>query len=148
MKVYLLKDVPQVGIAGEMLKVSDGYGMNFLLPRKLAVKVTPQNESFYSSKVKTVKDRKKAIATETSMHAEKIKGLVVTVKRPSHDDDQLYAAISPKEVVDALAEHGIKISKSQVQFDKNIKKKGTFDVTIKLSSRLKPTLKLKVVGEN
>lgn len=52
MKVYLLKDVPKIGLAGELLKVADGFGQNFLVPRKLAVEVTPQNESFYKEREK------------------------------------------------------------------------------------------------
>jgi large subunit ribosomal protein L9 len=147
MKVYLLKNVPQVGIAGEILKVSDGFGMNYLIPRNLAVKVTEENESFYQNKVKVVENRKEAVATETSMLAERIKGLTLTIKHKIHDDDRLYASIAPSEIVDLLNEQGIKISKSQVELDKSIKKKGTYDVTIKLSSRLKPVFKLKVVGE-
>ena len=81
------------------------------------------------------------------MLAEKIKGLTLTIKHKIHDDDRLYASIAPSEIVDLLNEQGIKISKSQVELDKSIKKKGTYDVTIKLSSRLKPVFKLKVVGE-
>ena len=46
MKVFLLTDVDRVGFSGELLKVSDGYAKNFLLPRKLAIQITPQNEPF------------------------------------------------------------------------------------------------------
>ena len=67
-----------------------------------------------------------------------------------HDDGKLYASISPQEVVDALAAERISIRKSQVEFDKPIKAKGTYDdvITITLSTSLKPKLKqLKVVPE-
>ena len=47
MKVFLLKDVPKVGVAGEVIKVADGYGQNFLVPRKLGVEITTANENFY-----------------------------------------------------------------------------------------------------
>ncbi len=148
MKVYLLKNIERIGLAGEILKVADGYAQNFLFPNKLAVQVTPQNEQFYAGKIKQVEQRKEVIATVTSMLAEDIKKTNLTLKKRTHDNGRLYASIAPAEVVDLLAkEKKISISKSQVHFDKSIKTVGTYEVTIKLSSRLQPVLKLKVISE-
>ena len=147
MKVYLLKDVPKIGMAGEVLKVADGFGQNFLLPRKLAVEITIQNESFYKQREKVVEHRKEVVATKTSMLAEKIGAIKLTLKRKMHDDGKLYGAINASEIVDLLAEKGVSISKSQVDLDKSIKAKGTYDVTIKLSSKLTPTVKLTIISE-
>jgi large subunit ribosomal protein L9 len=147
MKVYLLKDVPKIGMAGEVLKVADGFGQNFLLPRKLAVEVTAQNESFYAQREKIVEHRKEVVATKTSMLAEKIGSLKLTLKRKMHDDGKLYGAVNALEIVDLLAEKGISVSKSQIDLDKSIKTKGSYEVTIKLSSSLKPTIKLTIIPE-
>lgn len=147
MKVYLLKDVENVGMAGEMLKVKEGYAQNFLIPRKMAVKITPQNESFYSARVKNVEHRKEVIASKTSMMGEKIKGLHLTIERKTHDDGKLYGAISTGEIVDVLAQEGITVSKSQVKFNKNIKEKGEHSIEIKLTSKVKSSFTLKVVPE-
>lgn len=147
MKVFLLKDVEQVGLKGEILNVSTGFGMNFLMPRKMAVKITKNNEKYYQQKAKSFDNRKEIIATETSMLAEKIKGITLTIKHKTHDEGKLYSSVSPAEIVDAMAEKGIKISKSQVEFAKSIKQIGDYEVTIKLSSRLKPRIKLHVVSE-
>lgn len=147
MKVYLLKDVPKIGMAGEVLKVADGFGQNFLLPRKLAVEVTAQNESFYQKREKVIEHRKEVVATKTSMLAEKIGAIKLTLKRKMHDDGKLYGAINASEIVDLLSEKGVNISKSQVDLDKSIKAKGVYDVTIKLSSSLKPTVKLTIISE-
>ena len=147
MKVYLLKDVPKIGMAGEVLKVADGFGQNFLLPRKLAVEITPHNELFYKQREKTVEHRKEVIETKTSMLAEKIGAIKITLKRKLHDDGKLYGAVAASEIVNLLAEKGVSISKSQVDLDKSIKSKGSYDVTIKLSSKLKPTVKLTIISE-
>lgn len=147
MKVYLTQDVPKVGIAGEVVNVSDGYAANFLLPRKLGVKLTTKNEAFYKSKIRVVEHRKEVLESETSMLAEKIKSAEVIVKSKIHDDGKLYGALSQHDIVDALAAKGITVSKSQVVFDKSIKKIGKHKVTIKLSSRLKPQVTVKVVSE-
>ena len=73
MKVFLLKDVERVGIAGQMLNVSTGYATNFLLAKKLAVEITPENEAQFLSKIRVVEKQKEVVATKTSMLAEKIK---------------------------------------------------------------------------
>ena len=147
MKVFLLKDVEKVGLAGELLRVADGFAQNFLFPRKLAVKITAENENFYATKIKKVDQRKEVIASATSMLAEKIKSTAIIIKRKMHDDDKLYGSIAPGEVVDALAAKGISVKKSQIQFEKSIKSKGTYEIIIELSSRLKPKVTLKVVPE-
>jgi len=145
MRVFLLKDVEKVGMAGEIVKVKDGFCVNYLIPRKLAVTITPANEAFYLSRTKKVEKRKEVIETKTSMLAEKIKSLQLKLKTKTHDDGKLYGSVSPADIVDLLAEKGIKVAKNQIEFGKSIKSTGTYKVTIKLSSKLKPALSLKVV---
>ncbi len=147
MRVFLLKDVEKVGIAGEIIKTTEGFARNYLIPKKLAVEVTAKNEAQFVNRVKTVEHRKEAVATKTSMLAEKIKGTEVVLKRKIHDTDQLYGSISPKEIAEELAKQGISIANNQVIMDKSIKTKGTHSVVIKLSSSLQPSLKVKIVPE-
>jgi large subunit ribosomal protein L9 len=147
-RVFLLKDVEKIGIAGEIIKTAEGFARNFLIPRKLGVEVTAANESSFSHRVKTIEHRKDVVESKTSMLAEKIKGTEVVIKRKIHDGDQLYGSISAREIADELAQkHGIAVSNSQVIMDKSIKTKGNHTITIKLSSKLQPTLKVKIVPE-
>src|SRR3989304_10028490 len=147
MKIFLLQDVEKVGITGEILKVANGYADNYLLPKKLAIKITAANEAFYASRAKKGEKRKEVIASKTSMLAQKIQSMTITLKRKMHDDAKLYGSVNESEVVDLLAEQGVSISKSQVIFDKSIKSKGVHPVTIKLSSSLQPKITLKIVSE-
>ena len=147
MKVYLLKDVEKVGMAREIIKVSDGFGSNYLIPQKLGIEITSNNEQFYKKQVKSVEHRKEVISSKTSMLAEKIHSLKITLKRKMHDDGKLYGSINASEIVDILAEKGVSISKNQVEFGKSIKAKGTYDVTIKLSTTLKPSIAVTIVPE-
>jgi len=147
MKVYLIKDVERVGLAGEILNVAEGYGANFLLPRKLAIQVTSANENFYKGRIKTIEHRQEVIATATSMQAEKIKSIELTIKRKMHDGDKLFGSVSAAEIAEMLAAQGIKVSKNQIDFGKSIKTKGSYEVTVKLSSKLQPTFKLTVKAE-
>ncbi len=147
MKVFLKENIEKIGLAGEVIKVKEGYARNFLLPRKLAVEITKDNEGHYQGRVKAVEHRKEVISTKTSMLAERIQSLKLVLKRKMHDDGKLYGAINPGEIVDLLAKHNISIAKNQVKFDKSIKAKGTFNVTIKLTSRLQPQVIVNIVPE-
>ncbi|HEV2916475.1 MAG TPA: 50S ribosomal protein L9 [Candidatus Babeliales bacterium] len=147
MKVYLKENIERVGMAGEIISVSEGYARNFLIPRGFAVAITDANESFYKTRLKTIEHRKEVIESKTSMLAEKIAHLTVAIKRKLHDDGKLYGSVSQNEIAEALAAQGVHIAKNQVQIDKSIKEKGTYQVTIKLTSRLQPMLKVQVVSE-
>jgi large subunit ribosomal protein L9 len=147
MKVFLKKNVEKVGIAGEIITVSDGYARNFLMPRDLAFEITPANVAFYTKKSKTITNRKEVIATETSMLAEKIKEIKLSLKRKMHDDGKLYGAVNQSDIVELLAEQGINVSKNQVILEKSIKTKGSYEIPIKLSSRLQSMVRLVVSGE-
>src|SRR5436190_17893508 len=147
MEVYLRKNIEKVGLEGEIIKVGDGFARNFLIPQGLAVEITEHNKSHYESKIRKVENRKEVIATETSMLADQITNMTLTIKKKMHDNGQLYGSINATEVVDVLATKGINIAKGQVEFDKSIKSKVSFKVIIKLTSRLKPYLTIVVDSE-
>lgn len=147
MKVFLLQDVLNVGMAGEMVTVADGFATNYLLPHKLGIMVSKNNAAEFSNRLQKIEHRKEVVQSKTSMLAERIKSVVVTLKRKLHDEGKLYGSISEQEVVDALAEAGVSVTKSQVVFDKSIKAKGSYPVTIRLSSTLQPTCTVRVVSE-
>ena len=147
MKVYLLKTIKGIGVAGEIIKVKEGYADNFLIPNKMAVKITAANELFYQERSKKSENNKEVIASKTSSLAEKIKTIKLTIKRKMHDDGKLYASISASEIADLFTQEGLSVAKSQIKIDKVIKEKGTFDITVKLTSQLQPKVQLKVISE-
>ncbi|HEV2601886.1 MAG TPA: 50S ribosomal protein L9 [Candidatus Babeliales bacterium] len=147
MKVFLLKNVVGIGIAGEIIKAKDGFAVNYLIPQKLGVEVTPHNEQSFLKKLKVIDNRKDVIASKTSILAEKIKDTTVIIKRKTHDNGKLFGSISASEIADEITKSGITVSKNQVEIDKSIKSIGTHEVTIKLSSSLLPKVTVKVVAE-
>lgn len=147
MQIFLQKDVPNVGMAGEIVSVAEGFAINYLVPRKLGIRVSETNQGEFKKRLAKIEKREEVIKSKTSMLAERIKSLQITVKAKMHVDGQLYGAIRPQSIIDELAKEGFSVSKSMVIFDKPIKEKGTHQVTIKLSSSLQPTLTVKVVPE-
>ncbi len=147
MQVYMLKDVEKIGMAGHIIKVSDGYAINFLIPRKLAIKVTAEGMSFFKAKEKTANASKAVLGSKTAMLAERIKNMHITVKKRAHDGGKLYGAIGADDIVELLKEKEISVNKKQIEFPKAVKAVGEHKIIIRLSSKLKPELNLKVVAK-
>ena len=145
-KVYLIKDVEKIGMAGEIVRISDGLARNFIVPRKLGTIITKDNEKFFEKKQRIIEHRSTVVKNQTSMLAERIRSTPITVASKMHDNGKLYGSVAPKEIAEALSKKGINISKNQVVFNKLIKTKGRHEVNIKLSSRLQPKLIVKVVS--
>jgi len=146
-RVYLKKDVEKIGMAGELIEVKEGFASNYLVPKGLGTIVDAHNEKFFKKRERTIDHRKEVISSQTSMLAEKIGSLELILKKKVHDDGKLYGAISPNDIVNKLAEKGVSVSKNQIVFGKSIKTKGNYDVTIKLSLRLQPKVKVVILPE-
>jgi large subunit ribosomal protein L9 len=141
----MLKDVEKVGMEGQVVNVADGYANNFLLPRKLAIKVTKSDINFYKDRVTKKKVATEVLNSKAAMVAERIKSLHLTIKERAHDDGKLYGSVGAEEIVELLKAKDIKVNKKQIEFEKSVRAIGEHMVTIKLSSKLKPQLTLKVV---
>lgn len=148
MKVILQQDVKSQGKKGQMIEVSDGYGRNYLLPRKLAVEATADNVNTMKMQEKAKKAeeaRLKAIAEET---AEKLKGLTVKIHAKSGKDGRLFGAITSKEISEALkAQHGVEIAKQKIVQTDAIKSCGGYQVKCKLGFEITGTINLVVAEE-
>lgn len=137
MKVILQQDVKGQGKKGQMVEVSDGYGRNFLLPRKLAVEATAEN-------VNTMKmqDRAKAarLAEEKAAAqalAERLEGVQVKIKARAGQGGKLFGSITSKEISEELKEQfGLDVGKSKIALAEPIKSFGAFDVKCKLGSEV------------
>lgn len=146
-KVFLRKDVEKIGMAGEIIRVQEGFARNYLIPRGIAVEVTEDNVVFFKKREHVIENRKEVVSEQSSMLAEKIGAIELVLKRKTHDDGKLYGSIGAPDIAAGLEGKGVRVSKSQVLINKSIKSKGSYDVTIKLSSRLQPKIKVTVVPE-
>ncbi len=148
MKVILQQDVKGQGKKGQMIEVSDGYGRNFLLPRKLAVEATADNLNTMKLQEKARRAeeaRQKALAEEI---AEKLKGLTVKIYAKSGKDGRLFGAITSKEISDALAQqHNIEIAKQKIVQEEPIKACGGYQIKCKLGFEISGTINLIVAEE-
>ncbi len=147
MRVYLLKDIENVGMAGALVNVSDGYAANYLFPHKLAVKVEKNQEQFYLNKAAKAVVAKEIISSKMGMLAERIKSMHLSLKKRVHDDGRLYGSVSADEIVDLLKTKEVVANRKQIVFGKSIKTTGEHAVGVKLNAKLIPEFTLKVVAE-
>jgi large subunit ribosomal protein L9 len=146
MKVFLLQDIENVGMAGQIVNVTDGYAANFLFPRKLAQKVVPGSEAFFVQKIKKAEATAQVLSSKIAMLAEHLKTAKISVSKRVHDDGKLYGSISAEEIVDGLKVKGFSVNKKQVVFGKAIRTIGEHGVMIKLSSKLTPEITVVVTA--
>lgn len=147
MRVYLLKDIEHVGMAGTMVNVTDGYATNYLFPHKFALKVEASQEAFFKNKIVKAEVVKEVISSKLGMLAERIKTTHLTIAKRVHDDGKLYGSVSADELVTLLKAKEIVADRKQIVFGKSIKATGEHAVGIKLTAKLIPEFTLKVVGE-
>ena len=143
MIVILVKDVKGVGKAGEVVKVSDGYARNLLLPKGLATEATEGNvRNLEKQKAIQEENRQRELAEAREL-AGRIAQLRVTLATKSGEGGRLFGSITSKDIADALADqHKISIDKRKFVLETPIKHTGDFEIDIKIYSEV--TAKLKV----
>ena len=148
MRVILRSDVEKLGKVGEVLEVSDGYARNYLLPRKLALAATPDNERRIVKERKQVAEKQAAAVAETKDLVGKLAGLRSINIQARADGETLYGSIGAEEIVKALAaEHGISVAADVVKLVEPIKKVGTHDVLFRVADGAEATVKVWVLPE-
>ena len=143
MKVILLADVKGQGKKNEVIEVSDGYGKNFLIPRKLAKPADAQSVNDAKMKENARLYKLETEKKEAQELAEKLKKITVTIKASCGGDGRLYGSVTAKDVAERLAsEHGITLVVKDP-----IKAYGRYALEVKLYPEVTGTLTLAVVAE-
>jgi large subunit ribosomal protein L9 len=147
MKIILREDVTNLGKAGEVANVRDGYGRNFLIPHGKAVLASDKNlrELEHHKRVIFQQQAKQKASAEDV--AKKLGALQVTIARKVGEQDKLYGSVTNKDVADAVAKLGVEIERHSIELHEPIRALGTFDVAVKLHSNVTGTIKVWVVAE-
>ena len=147
MKVLLWQDVDKLGRRGETVDVREGFARNFLFPRKLAsIPTASMQKEFELAKRRMVK-QEAALIGDAKQVAEKLAGVTsVSIEVNTNEEGQLYGAVSPSMVADALKDQGLKVEAKAIEIKEPIKKVGTYEVTVNLHREVKPVLKVWVLS--
>ena len=148
MLVLLKQDVKGSGKAGDIVKVSDGYARNMLLPKGLAVEATEAN-------IRAAEKQKERIAQKAAEDraaaeelSEALKEKSITIKAKAGEGGRLFGAITSKDIAEAAsAQLNLEIDKKKIELDSPIKSVGTYTAILRLYSEIKGELKISVEGE-
>ncbi len=146
-EVILMDAVKDLGKAGDVVTVKDGYARNYLMPRKLAAPVT---EATRRQLAKLQRDRERAAreaAAAAAAAAEKLSGMSVTLAKKTSDGEHLYGSVGPADIAAALTAQGFEIARDKVDVPEPIRELGVFDVKIRLASGVEAAIKVWVVEE-
>lgn len=147
MEIILIENVDKVGHRGQVVKVADGFGRNYLLPKKLAVAATAQNRKWVEQqRVRFLKleVKEKGEAAEV---AQMLEGVSLTFVRKSGDQGVLFGSVTAMDVAEGLAAQGYKIDRRRIQLPNPLKVVGEYDVPIRLHRDVTQTVKVKVEAE-
>jgi large subunit ribosomal protein L9 len=142
MEVILCQDVPKIGKIGDVVKVKEGYGRNFLIPKKMAYLATAGNlKRIEMQKVKLIETERKQ-EEEALQLAEKLSKTSCNIAVEVNDLEKMYGTIAEPDIVNALQDEGFTIEKKDVVLEKPIDELGIFDVGVKLHKNV--TAKVRV----
>ena len=145
MKVILQQDVKGKGKKGQLVEVSEGYGRNYLLPRKLAILATADNMNQMKQAEESRKHREAVERVEAEANAKKFEEIMVHMTAKGGTSGRIFGSVTSKEIAAQLKkEHGIEINKQKIVLDEAIKTFGTFELKVKLYPEVVGKLKVQV----
>ena len=132
MEVILKEDVPKLGHRGDVVRVAEGYGRNFLLPRKLAIEATAANKAVIDQmKASAVRKLAKDKADAEALGAQ-FADVVLSFQRKAGEQDHLFGSVTSADIAEGLEKKGFNIDRRKIQLDEPLKALGEFSVPIRL----------------
>lgn len=145
MEIILLQDVKTLGKKGEIVKVSDGYARNFILPKKLGVEATKQNLYELNQQKAAEEKRQKELLEEAKAFGKKLEELTIKISIKAGEGGKTFGSVSTKEIAEAAKKQfNIELDKKKLQLADPIKNAGSYTVPVKLHPQVTAELKVKV----
>jgi large subunit ribosomal protein L9 len=145
MEVILKENVEKLGSRGDVVKVAEGYGRNYLLPRKLAIQANEGNKAVIVQMKAASVRRSAKEKTQAEELGKQFDGLSVSFTKRAGEHDHLFGSVTSSDIADAVAKKGITLDRRQIQLHEPLKTLGEFTVPVKLHKDV--TAHLKVVIE-
>ena len=147
MKVILQQDIKKVGSKGDILEVSEGYGRNFLLPKKYAVEANTANMNVANAKKKSAQLKKQQETDEAKLMAAQLSKIEVSIPVKIGEGGKLFGSVTGKDVADILqTTHNIEIDKRKIEIKGGIKGVGDYDAVVKVHPEITSTIKVHVIA--
>ena len=149
MKVIFLQDVPNIARVGEIKEVADGYGRNFLIPRKLALLARSEVINTIGAQLKVKAHSQAQTEAELLELANQLNGREVILEAQTGSKDRLYGSITTADIAAKLESiTGLAIDKRKIELDESIRQVGSYEVSIRLAKDIAPQIKVTVTEKD
>ncbi len=147
MKIILTETLDNLGDAGSVVDVKDGYARNYLIPRNLALVATRGNRKVYEELKRQKEARDNRAQRDAVALSKKIEKASCTIPVAVGKEDQIFGSVTAQHVSEHLAEQGFEIERRRIELDEPIRALGVYDVSIRLHAEVSATVKVWVVKE-
>lgn len=147
MEIILIKDVDNLGLAGQVLKVAPGYARNYLLPTAAALPATEGNLKMLAKKRAEYEARAKAEKEKAQELKNKLADLRLVFHRKSGEKGKLYGAVTAIDIAEALAAEGCPVERKRLRLPEPLKTVGDFEVSVRLHPEITAAFKVTVLPE-
>ena len=148
MDIILREKIEKLGTKGDIVRVSDGYARNFLLPKKLAVLATPANIRQIEQEKAAAVRREAIEKQEAEALAQQLSSVCLNLSRKVGENDVLYGSVTSMDIAEALEAKGFSIDKRRIELPEAVKSLGKFDIPIKLHREVTALVGLVVSKED
>ena len=147
MEVILKEDVPQLGNRGDVVKVAEGYGRNYLLPKKLAIKATAANKAVIDQMKASAVRRSVKEKSDAEALAKQFDGVSLHFTRRAGENDQLFGSVTSSDIAHELEARGFNVDRRKIEVGHTMKTVGEYTIHIKLHREVSVPVKVTVTKE-
>ena len=147
MKIILRENVEKLGKAGDVVKVKDGFGRNYLIPQNLAVLANVRNMKALDHDRRTIETRAKKTKKAAEATAATLSAVSLTIPAKAGEEGKLFGAITSRDIAEALGKAGVTVDRKAIQLADPIKQVGDYKVKIRVAANVFPEISVSVVPE-
>ncbi|MDO9154495.1 MAG: 50S ribosomal protein L9 [Paludibacter sp.] len=147
MEIILKEDVINLGYKGDIVKVKNGYGRNFLIPTKKAILATTSAKKMLAEDLKQRAHKLERIKNEALELAEKVKDITLAVGAKTSTTGKIFGAVGPIQIADAFEKAGFTVDRKVIVLKEPVKEIGTYKATLKLHKEVTVEVTFEVVSE-
>lgn len=147
MEVILKEDVPKLGNRGDVVKVAEGYGRNYLLPKKLAIKASAANKAVIEQMKASALRRSAKEKGDAEALAKQFEGVNLHFTRRAGENDQLFGSVTSSDVAHELEARGFNVDRRKIEVDHPMKSIGEFTIHIHLHREVSVPVKVTITKE-
>jgi large subunit ribosomal protein L9 len=148
MEIILLQDVPKLGQKDDLVKVKDGFGLNYLIPRGLAVAASSSAKKIHSENLRQRAHKEEKIRLEAQATADKLSGIKLIIGAKTSTTGKIFGSVNTIQIAEALKEKGFDLDRKNITLPEDqIKEIGSYKAIVKLHRDVRVEIDFDIIAE-